>query len=151
METSITSMKKTEDPIVIEQLYDASLDEVWTAITERDQMIQWFFNNIPAFDSRVGFETKFNVNSGGRYFLHLWKLTDVVPRERITYQWSYEGYKGESWVTFELFEQNDKAGITLTFKVVENFLDGIPEFTRKSGEQGWSYFIQSSLKDYLNS
>ncbi len=151
METSITSMKKTEDPIVVEQLYDASLDEVWAAITERDQMIQWFFNNIPEFEPKVGFETKFNIINEGRDFPHLWKLTNVVPKKRITYHWSYENYKGESLVTFELFKQNDKAGIRLTHKVVENFPDGIVEFTRKSGEQGWGYFIQSSLKDYLNS
>ena len=72
MDTNITSMKKTEDPIVVEQLYDASLDEVWAAITERDQMIQWFFDNIPAFDPKVDFETKFNINNEGRDFPHLW-------------------------------------------------------------------------------
>ena len=51
----------------------------------------------------------------------------------------------------KLLEQDDKAGIRLTFKVIENFPDGIVEFARETGEQGWSYFVQSSLKDYLNS
>ena len=63
-------MKKREEPIVVEELYDASIDRVWAAITEWDQMIQWFFDNIPAFNPRVGFKTKFNVNSVGRNFLH---------------------------------------------------------------------------------
>ena len=74
----------------------------------------------------------------------------MVPKKRITYDWSYDNCVGESLATFELFQQNGKAGIKLTYKVVENFPDGVVEFTRESGQQGWSYFIQGSLKDYLN-
>jgi hypothetical protein len=31
----------------------------------------------------------------------------------------------------------------------EDFMDGIPEFKRESGLAGWEYFLNKSLKDYL--
>ncbi|MDN5202543.1 SRPBCC domain-containing protein [Fulvivirgaceae bacterium BMA10] len=150
METKITSMKKTEAPIIVEQLYNASPDEVWAAITERDQMIQWFFNNIPEFKAEVGFETQFMIEVEDRKFPHLWKVTEVIHGKKLTYQWRFGGYEGEGLSTFELFEQDGKTGVKLIYDVIEDFPDGIPEFVRESGEQGWRYFIQESLKNYLN-
>jgi len=149
MNNDTTSMKNTDPPIVIEQLYPASIDKVWAAITERDQMVQWFFSEIHAFEPIVGFETTFTIINSGHDFPHVWKLIEVIPQKKITYHWSYENYPGESLTTFELFEKDGKAGIKLTYIVEENFPDGMIEFTRESGVQGWSYFIQGTLKEYL--
>ena len=54
---------------MIDQVVNASVQDVWEAITEIDQMRQWYFDNIPAFEPRTGFETRFNVSSQGRDFL----------------------------------------------------------------------------------
>ena len=89
-------MKKTEEPIVITQTFDASIKEVWEAITVLDKMKQWFFDNIPYFEPSVGFETRFDIQVEDRIFPHLWKLTEVVPLQRITYDWRYEGYAGSA-------------------------------------------------------
>jgi len=112
-------------------------------------MKQWFFENIESFKPEVGFETQFNVQSQDRNFLHLWKLTEVVSMKRITYNWKYEGYPGDSIVMFELLEQNDQTKLRLTHKVMESFPEDIPEFSRESGIEGWSYFIKKSLKEFL--
>ena len=114
-----------------------------------DQMRQWYFDNNPAFEAEVGFETQFNVQSGGRDFLHVWKVTDVVPPKRITYDWRYEGYPGDSFVTFELFERDDSTKLRLTHQARETFPQDIPEFVRQSGLEGWTFFIKKSLSDYL--
>ena len=83
-------MRKNDEPIVVEQTFNAPIDAVWKSITEIDQMRQWYFDNIPAFKPEVGFETQFNVQSQGRDFLHMWKVTEVVPEKMITYNWKYD-------------------------------------------------------------
>ncbi len=142
-------MKNTDDPIVVEQTFDTSIENVWTAITVLDKMKQWFFDNITSFEPVVGFETRFVIQIEDRIFPHLWKLTEVVPKKKITYDWRYEGYPGSEIVVFELIEEYNRTKLRLTSTVVEKFPDNIPEFKRESGVEGWSYFIKKSLKEYL--
>jgi uncharacterized protein YndB with AHSA1/START domain len=144
-------MKYTDKPIVVEQTYEASLGELWNAITELKQMTQWFFGNIQAFEPKVGFETSFIVENEGRLFPHLWKITEVEPLRKITYNWRYEGYTGDSFVTFELFEQGKNTKLRLLHTITKDFQSNIPEFTRESCMAGWNFFIRQSLKDYLKS
>ena len=142
-------MKKDDEPIIVEQVYNATIDNVWKSITEIDRMRQWYFNNIPSFKAEVGFKTQFSVKSHTREFLHLWVVTEVVPNKKISYNWKYDGLPGDSWVVFELSEQADGTGLKLTHNVRESFPDDIPEFSRESGLEGWKYFIGTSLKKYL--
>lgn len=143
-------MKVDEEPIIIEQTFNTSIDAVWKAITDIDQMRQWFFDNIPSFKPEVGFETQFDVQSGERTFRHMWKVTEVVPLKLIKINWNYEGYQGDSDVLFELSEQDNKAKLRLTDLVLEDFSQDIPEFKRESGVEGWTFFIKRSLKDFLD-
>jgi uncharacterized protein YndB with AHSA1/START domain len=142
-------MRTNDEPIIVEQTFHKSIDTVWNAITEIDQMRQWYFENIPSFKAEVGFETQFNVQSQDRHFLHMWKVTEVVPLKTLTYNWKYEGYQGNSFVVFELFEQNNLTKLRVTHQVLESFPEDIPEFARESGVEGWKYFIRKSLKEFL--
>ena len=142
-------MKVSDEPIVVEQSFENSTEEVWSAITELNPMREWFFDNIEAFEPKIGFKTSFEVHSGERTFTHLWEITEVVPLQKITYRCRYTEYPGDSFVKFEL---NEKAGSTLlrlSTEVKADFPDDIPEFKRKSGVQGWNYFIGKQLKAYL--
>ncbi len=142
-------MKKNDDPVIVEQSFNTPIEVVWNAITEIDQMRQWYFENIPSFKPEVGFETQFNIKNEDRNFLHLWKVTDVVPLNRITYNWKYEGYPGDSYVGFELFKQHTLTKLRLTHQVQESFPEDIPEFSREMCIAGWTFFIQKSLKKFL--
>lgn len=93
-------MKNTDKPIVVEQTFDVSITELWNAITELKQMKQWFFENIESFEPKVGFETRFVVENEGSVFPHLWKITEVERLKKITYNWKYEGYTGDSFCNF---------------------------------------------------
>lgn len=42
------------NPIIVEEKFNKDIRSVWKVITELDQMKQWFFDNIPAFEPRVG-------------------------------------------------------------------------------------------------
>ncbi|MFQ5799923.1 MAG: SRPBCC domain-containing protein [Bacteroidota bacterium] len=149
MQTSSSAMKKGDPPIVVEQSFDASIDTVWSAITEVDQMRRWYFENIPAFKAEVGFETQFETRNEGRIFPHRWKVAKVVPLKTLEYNWSFDGYPGDSFVTFELFEQDGSTRLRVTARIVESFPEGIPEFTRESCIGGWTYFINQRLRSFL--
>jgi uncharacterized protein YndB with AHSA1/START domain len=142
-------MRKIDEPVVVEQTFGNSIDVVWKAITEIDQMRQWYFDNIPSFKPEVGFETQFNIRNQNRNFLHMWKVTEVVPEKMIKYNWKYDGYSGDSFVTFELFEQDNLTKLRLTHQAQENFQEDVPEFSRELCLEGWTYFIRKSLKEFL--
>ena len=129
-------MKKNEEPIIVEQTFNTSVDAVWNAITVIDQMRQWYFENIPSFKPEIRFETQFNVKGPDRNFMHLWKVTELVPLKMLAYNWKYENISGASFVKFELFEENKLTKLILTHQVLEDFPDDIPEFKRESGVEG---------------
>jgi uncharacterized protein YndB with AHSA1/START domain len=145
----VDTMSANDEPVVVEQTFQASIDAVWNAITEIGQMREWYFDAIPSFQPVVGFETQFNVRDQGRDFLHMWKLTDVVPPRMITYNWKYEGYSGDSFVVFELIEQNDGTKLRLRHQVTESFPEDIAAFSREITIEGWTYFIKNTLKAFL--
>src|SRR4051794_8762333 len=95
------------EPFVIERIYNASIDKVWKAITDKDEMKEWYFD-LKEFKPEVGFEFEFYGGSPEKSYRHLCKVTEVVPGKKITYSWRYDGYEGNSLVTWELFEEGDK-------------------------------------------
>ncbi len=143
-------MDTLHQPIIVKQSFDVSIELIWNAITQVEQMRQWFFNNIPSFEPRVGFVTKFSVQSQERNFEHIWKIVEIKPKSKITYHWSYEEYTGEALVSFEVYKLGNQTEVKLTNIGLETFPQDIPEFTRESCAAGWQYFIQKSLKDYID-
>jgi uncharacterized protein YndB with AHSA1/START domain len=142
-------MKSTDAPVIVEQTFTASIQNVWNALTKLDEMKQWYFADIKSFRPEVGFETRFRVQVEDRKFTHLWKVTEVLPLQKITYNWKYEEYPGDSFVTFELLQEQRKVKLRLLVKIVENFPSHIPEFSRESCIGGWNYFIKKNLTEYL--
>ncbi|NNF20291.1 MAG: SRPBCC domain-containing protein [Flavobacteriaceae bacterium] len=136
-------------PIVVSQILEAPKDKIWAAITEREEMVQWYFEQIREFRPVKGFSTAFDVESGGRVFRHQWEVTEVVPGERITYSWDYPDYPGEGLVSFELEEKEEGTLIRVLNWGIETFPQEIPEFSRESCKAGWEYFIQGRLREYV--
>lgn len=136
-------------PIVVEQTYKATTDVVWKAITDKDQMRQWYFEPMTDFEPEVGFETEFDVQAEGRIFPHQWKVTEVVLETKIAYDWRYGGYPGDSSVTWELSETPDGTNLKLTHRGQETFAKVDPMFSREGCEAGWRYFLHESLKVFL--
>lgn len=143
-------MKTTEAPVIVEQTFNQPLDVVWEAITKHDQMVQWYFDNIPDFKAEVGFTTQFNVKAPSRDFLHIWKVTKVIPQQNITYNWTFKDCSGSADTIFQLFEENNNTLLQLTNVVIEDFDDSIPEFKRESCQAGWDYFIKERLYNFLS-
>ncbi len=143
-------MNEALETIIVSQGFNAKAHTIWEAITRVDQMRLWFFDNITSFEPIVGFETKFNVLSGDRNFIHLWKITEVIPNKKIACNWKYDDIAGDSEVSFELIEDSDLTLLKLTHTILQPFPDNIPEFERNSGVAGWNYFIKDRLKSFLD-
>lgn len=143
-------MKTTDPPIIVQIQLNVPPKEIWKAITSKDQMIQWFFENIPDFKAEVGFTTRFNVQTENHTFPHLWKITTVIPEQKIIYDWQYEGYRGLAKVTFELLPIQEQTTLKVTSEVIEDFEDNIVEFERDSCLTGWKYFIEDRLFNFFN-
>ncbi|MGI9548021.1 MAG: SRPBCC family protein [Flavobacteriaceae bacterium] len=142
-------MDNRKEPVIVEQQFNNNIEQVWEAITEQNQMIQWFFTNIPAFKAEIGFATSFDVDSGTRIFKHLWRILEVEAPRKIVYHWSYPDIEGVGIVAFELFEEGNGTLLRLTNEGLHTFPDDIPEFSRESCIGGWEYFIKGNLKNYL--
>jgi uncharacterized protein YndB with AHSA1/START domain len=136
-------------PLVIERTFDAPVSKVWKAITDKDEMKHWYFD-LANFKAEVGFEFQFSAGSEEKNYLHLCKITEVIPKEKLTYSWCYEGFKGMSFVTFELFPEGHKTRMKLTHTGLETF-PMLPDFARESFFAGWTEIIGKSLKNYVES
>jgi uncharacterized protein YndB with AHSA1/START domain len=137
-----------ETPFEIEQTYNASVERVWKAITDVDQMRQWYFK-LEEFKPEVGFEFRFEGGKDDDVYLHICTITEVVPQKKLTHTWTYDGYEGLSYVTWELFPEGDKTRVKLTHTGLESFPQNDPNFRRESFAGGWTYITGTSLKKYL--
>jgi len=137
-------------PIIVEETYSVEAAVVWNAITDPAQMSRWYFEPIREFKAEVGFETQFNVHALGKDYLHLWKVIEVVPGERISYTFNFGGIDGNALVLWELSKVDGGTKLTLTHSGLETFPPGNePALERDSGVAGWKYFLNESLKNFL--
>ncbi|WP_316812363.1 SRPBCC domain-containing protein [Pedobacter heparinus] len=54
-------------PLIVERSYNAPIEKVWKAITDRDQMKEWYFE-LKEFKAEKGFKFQFTDCSGHFYF-----------------------------------------------------------------------------------
>ena len=134
-------------PFVIERTYDAPIEKVWQALTDKDQMKQWYFD-LKEFKPEVGFEFEFEGGTEEKSYTHLCKITEVIVGKKLTYSWRYKDYEGNSFVSFELFPEGDKTRLKLTHTGLETF-PANPDFRKENFAAGWSDIIGRSLPEFL--
>jgi len=137
----------TQEPLIIERSYNAPLEKIWKAITDKEQMKEWYFE-LSDFKPEVGFEFTFEGENEGRVFLHLCEVIEVIPLQKLKYSWSYKGIEGMSYLTFELFPDGEATRLKLTHEGLESFPQD--RDTRKENFlEGWKYITGISLSDFL--
>ena len=134
--------------IVIERTYNASAEKVWKAITNNDEMKKWYFD-LAEFKPEAGFEFQFHGGPPEKQYLHLCKVTEVIPGKKLTYSWRYDGYAGNSFVMFELFAEGSKTRLKLTHEGLESFPKSNKDFAKENFMKGWTQIIGTSLKEYV--
>jgi uncharacterized protein YndB with AHSA1/START domain len=145
----MTAKDNLAEALVIERTFNAPVARVWKALTDVEQMRQWYFE-LKEFKPEVGFEFEFSVEHKGMNYHHLCKITEVIPQKKLVHTWRYKGHEGDSLVMFELFADGDKTRLKLTHEGLETF-PKTPSFARKNFMEGWTQLIGSSLKEFVES
>ncbi len=143
----MTTKSGITDAVVLERTFNAPVARVWKALTDVDQMRQWYFD-LKAFKPEVGFEFGFVVEHEGNTYDHRCRITEVIPQKKIAYTWRYHGHEGDSLVTFELFTEGEKTRLKLTHEGLDTF-PKTAAFACENFEKGWTQLIGSELKQFV--
>ena len=143
----MTAQNHVTDAVVVERTFNAPVAKVWKALTDVDQMREWYFD-LKEFNPTVGFEFEFVVEHEGNRYHHLCRVTEVIPEKKIAYTWRYKDQPGDSLVTLELFAEGDKTRLKLTHSGIETF-PKTPAYARKNFENGWTQIIGTELKQFV--
>ena len=137
------------DKVILERSFNAPIEVVWRAITEPEEMKQWFFSSIKTFKPVVGFEVQVDSGCEGKTKAHVWRVTEVVPGRRIAYSWNYPVRRGNSAVSWELFDE----GKSTRLRLVHTGMQSLEPEKNSPSERGsffggWTHFA-GRLKEYV--
>jgi uncharacterized protein YndB with AHSA1/START domain len=127
---------------VIERTINTSVEKVWSAITEKEKISQWLFP-IDAFKAEVGFEFRFIGGKDNISYLHICKVTEVIQNQRLSYSWRYEGFPGNSLVTFELTPKGNQTHLKIIHAGLDTFPVSNPDFLNGSYIPDWANFLHA--------
>jgi uncharacterized protein YndB with AHSA1/START domain len=136
--------------LVVERIFNAPIEKVWNAITDKKQIREWFFD-ISEFKLEPGFEFQFIGGKGNVNYLILCKVIEVINGRKLSYSWRYEGFRGDSQVTFELFPEADGTRLKLTHQGLETFPMSKRGFLNGYFIPDWEEFILGKMKNILES
>lgn len=137
------------DPIIIEYKVNAPLEEIWSAITDKDEMKIWYFD-IPDF--KLGLFEIFNFYEPGdeKKYHHQAQILEIIPNRKLKYTWHYPDLsKGKTVVTWELQPGENEVLVKLTHDEIENLKDLGEHFSEEAFIEGWDEIIGKSLKTHL--
>ena len=143
----MTTKNQLAESVIVERTLNAPVARVWQALTDVDQMREWYFD-LKEFKPQIGFEFEFSVENEGTTYHHLCRVTEVIPQKKIAYTWRYKGEPGDSLVTIELFAEGDNTRLKLTHTGIESF-PKTPAYARKNFESGWTAIIGTELKQFV--
>ena len=138
---------QNESPIIIEQEIKESQGIIWKALTEREQMKQWYFD-LKEFRAEPGFRFEFYGGDPGKKYLHLCEVKEVVKEKKLSHTWKYESDPAVTLVSFELIPAGAGTLVKLTHTGVDNFDKSNPDLARKNFVAGWTEIIGSNLKAF---
>lgn len=137
-------------PLIVERTYNAPIQKVWKAITDRDQMKEWYFE-LEEFKAEKGFKFQFTGGDENEQYLHECEVLFVDPPHKLSYSWAYpEHNSGYSVVTWELFEEGElKTRLRLSHEGLDSFPKNNPNFAIASFTEGWNSILGDSLKKFV--
>ncbi len=138
----------SNEPIVVEKKINASPQKIWAALTDKNLMKQWYFD-IVDFTPEVGSEFSFfGKDHDCVEWVHLCRITEVIPNKKLSHTWRYEGQPGDSEVTWNLLDEGEGTRVKLTHAGLETF-PPIPALAKDNFVQGWKEIVGSMLPKFL--
>ncbi len=136
-------------PFVIEMVYDVPVDKVWKAITDPDDMKQWYFD-LPSFTLKVAVPKEIEkFEDPDTMFLEKCLAVEMIEGKKISYTWKYEAYPGNSLITFELSEKGKKTKLLFTHQGLETYPVSNPDVARDNIVSSWRYMLDTAIKVFL--
>jgi Uncharacterized conserved protein len=138
------------EPVIVERTLQAPISKVWKALTDPRQIKSWYFD-IESFKAEPGFEFVFYGGDNEVQWAHYCKVLEAVKEKKLSYTWSYDEFPGAiTTVTWELFAgDNNTTIVRITHTGLEKFPQDNKNFRRQSFNDGWTYILGISLKDYV--
>jgi len=68
----------------IERTFDVPAATVWKALTDKDEMKQWYFD-LAEFKPEAGFEYEFTAGDERKQYMHLCKVIEIVENKRLKF------------------------------------------------------------------
>ncbi|ASK29869.1 ATPase [Chryseobacterium sp. T16E-39] len=136
-------------PIIVQQKMDASIDEVWSALTDREEMKSWYFD-ISDFEMEIGKQFNFYEPGDAKKYHHQGIVLDFVVNEKLKHSWSYPDFSdAETIISWELYPEDEGTIVKLTHENVDHFKDLGEGFSKEDFTKGWNVIIRQSLKSYV--
>ena len=138
-----------ENQVIVENRYDVSAGVLWKAVTDKTEMKKWYFD-LEEFTPEIGVEFQLWGESENRKYLHICKITEVVPGKKICYTWRYDGIPGETMVCFEIEEvDKENTNLILTHSGFSSFPSDNKDLSVENFKKGWTFILGTSLRKYL--
>ncbi|HEV7782190.1 MAG TPA: SRPBCC domain-containing protein [Chitinophagaceae bacterium] len=134
------------------KVYQAPVETVWKAITEREQLREWYFDFPEDFKLEVGSTFDwYGGEPGGKQWLHRGKMVEIVENKKLVHTWEYPGYTGLSTVTWELKALDENTTQLIFTQEFTIPYDTSEEALRKENFiAGWNYIINTGLVEHLD-
>jgi uncharacterized protein YndB with AHSA1/START domain len=134
--------------VVVERTYEAPIERVWEALTNKEQMKQWYFD-VSDFKPEPGFKFEFTGGDENVQYRHLCEVIEVDKPNKLSYTWQYENIEGVSLVTIELFaEAENRTRVKLTHSGLD-FKTDDKNFQPSSFNTGWNSILDASLRNFV--
>lgn len=136
------------DNVKISVKVNAPIEKVWDAITNREQMKEWYFN-IPDFELKE--HTAFNFFEGeDKKLHHHCEIVEIIPQKKLKHSWTYPDYTHDkTLVKWELQPESNGTLVTLTHKGLENFDHLGADFKKEKFQNGWDEILNKDLKNFV--
>lgn len=135
--------------VIIENRFEVQADQIWKAITNKNEMKKWYFD-LENFIPEIGFEFQFLGETKTRKYLHICKIIEVVPKQKICYSWRYDEIPGETTVCFEIEQiSKENTNLILTQKGFDSFPSDMEDLSIENFTKGWNFILGTSLRNYL--
>jgi uncharacterized protein YndB with AHSA1/START domain len=135
----------------IDKEFKAPIEKVWQAITNRDEMKNWYFTFDENFRLEIGQEFDWSSpDENGKIWVHKGKMLEIVENKKLVHTWEYPGYSGSSTLTWQLIALDAKTTkLTLNHEFIIPFDSNIAALNISNFEAGWDSIVNGSLKGYL--
>ncbi|WP_300670870.1 SRPBCC domain-containing protein [Soonwooa sp.] len=131
-----------------EVIINASIDKVWKALTNKEEMKHWYFD-IPDFSLEKDAIFNFFEPGGQNKFWHRCQVEEVIPNQIFKHTWEHPDFsKAITHLTWKLSEKDGQTIVNLNHDNLDGLAEAGDDFKVENYNAGWTEILKN-LKKYL--